>query len=119
MSLTMRERAEAYRHADPKYRPLDVIETSEGERVEGLWVMGNNYRGSGYHGAFPPGFMRRIRAMFPDFQKTVHLFSGSLPPDPNTIRIDMNPANNPDICADAHDLGFMVSGKYQVVADPP
>lgn len=117
--LTIQDRADSYAQSSPIHRPLDVAHTEDGGRLEGLWILGNNYRGSGYHGAFPPGFMRRVRAMFPDFKQMVHLFSGSLPPDPDTIRVDMNPANNPDICADAHDLGFMVRGKHLVVADPP
>lgn len=39
-------------------------------RVVGTWIMGNNYRvRSGYYGGYPAGYLRRLRALFPDKQR--------------------------------------------------
>ena len=34
--------------------------------VMGIWGIGNNYKGSGYHGSYPPGYLKRVMSMFPD-----------------------------------------------------
>ena len=49
--------------------------------IYGVWMIGNNYEGSGYHGACPPTYLTRIHAMFsPLLEKgrILHLFSGSI-----------------------------------------
>ena len=49
------------------------------EVLQGIWFLGNNYRGrSGLYGEFPPGFLLRVFAMFPDVNRVLHLFAGSL-----------------------------------------
>ena len=41
--------------------------------------MGNDYRvKTGYYGRYPPGYLRRIRALFPDKRNVLHLFSGKV-----------------------------------------
>lgn len=117
--LTMAERARLYHAASKIYRPLDVVPTADGGRLEGLWLLGNNYRGSGYHGAFPPGFLMRVRALFPDARRVLHLFSGSLPPG-DYLRVDINPAVRPDVVGDAQRLSGFLRRRFDlVVADPP
>ena len=50
---------------------------SEDKRVVGTWIMGNNYRvKSTYYGGYPAGYLRRVKALFPDKKKVLHLFSG-------------------------------------------
>jgi hypothetical protein len=66
-------------------------------RVVGTWIMGNDYRvKSEYYGGYPAGYLRRIRSLFPEKQKALHLFSGKVdlkafPGD----TVDINPALNP------------------------
>lgn len=46
------------------------------------WLLGANYRArSAFYGAYPPGFLDRVGALFPDVspRDTLHAFSGSLP----------------------------------------
>ena len=39
----------------------------EDGRVVGTWIMGNDYRvRSAYYGGYPAGYLRRVRALFPD-----------------------------------------------------
>ena len=68
--------------------------------------MGNDYRvKTGYYGGYPAGYLRRIRALFPDKQRVLHLFSGkvdltALPGD----TVDINPSLNPTYVDDAQTL---------------
>jgi len=70
------------------------------------WVMGNNYKGSGYYGAYPHGYVKRVYSMFPDSQRILHLFSGSLTdkdvfkPYSLVWRLDLNPQYQPDYVRD-------------------
>ena len=80
-------------------------------------ILGNNYKGSGYYGAYPPGYLKRIMALFPDMapKETLHLFSGSLK---GGLRVDRNIQNGPTVVADATALPFKPYFRL-VVADPP
>jgi hypothetical protein len=79
---------------------------SEDGRVVGTWIMGNDYRvRSAYYGGDPAGYLRRIRALFPEKRRVLHLFSGkvdlaALPGD----TVDINPALGPTFVDDAQTL---------------
>ncbi len=79
---------------------------SEDGRIVGTWIMGNDYRvKTGYYGGYPAGYLRRIRALFPDKRRVLHLFSGkvdltALPGD----TVDINPNLNPTYVDDAQTL---------------
>src|ERR1700692_3038010 len=48
-------------------------------RVVGTWIMGNDYRvKSAYYGGYPATYLRRVRAVFPDKQRSLNLFSGKV-----------------------------------------
>lgn len=121
MKLTLEARAALYHQAFPKFPPLMVWNG----RIEGaLMFMGNNYKTSGYYGAYPHGYLERIMSMFPDHKRPLHLFSGSLPPGPY-VRFDRLP-EHADVVGDAEKLSSYFahkSGKYQqfdlIIADPP
>ena len=52
---------------------------AEDGRVVGTWIMGNDYRvQTGYYGGYPAGYLRRVRALFPDKRRVLHLFSGKV-----------------------------------------
>jgi 16S rRNA G966 N2-methylase RsmD len=91
-------------------------------RVVGTWIMGNDYRvKSAYYGGYPAGYLRRMKALFPDKQRTLHLFSGQVdlaafPGD----TVDINPALNPTYVDDAQTLKRVPLEDYDLVlADPP
>ena len=70
------DRIDAYVAATKFPRSLFV---SEDGRVVGTWIMGNDYRvKSEYYGGYPAGYLRRVRALFPDKKRTLHLFSGKV-----------------------------------------
>ena len=95
---------------------------SEDGRLVGTWIMGNNYTvRSAYYGGYPAGYLRRIRALFPEKQRVLHLFSGrvdtkALPGD----TVDINPALAPTYVDDAQTLEAVPLHEYDLVlADPP
>ena len=91
-------------------------------RVVGTWIMGNDYRvKSTYYGGYPAGYLRRIRALFPDKARVLHLFSGQVdlsafPGD----TVDINPGLQPTYVDDAQTLERVPLPDYDLVlADPP
>src|SRR5947207_5258365 len=84
VALTPTDRARLYNAAFPNYPAV----WSDKDWLMGMWCMGNNYQGSGYYGAYPPSYVKRVLAMFPDDERILHCFSGSLPEGPY-VRIDL------------------------------
>lgn len=91
-------------------------------RVVGTWIMGNDYRvKSGYYGGYPAGYLRRIKALFPDKRRPLHIFSGQvdlamLPGD----TVDINPDLKPTYVDDAQRLDRVPLENYDLIlADPP
>jgi hypothetical protein len=95
---------------------------SEDGRIVGTWIMGNDYRvKSAYYGGYPAGYLRRIRALFPDKQHVLHIFSGMVDLDalPGHT-VDINPALKPTYVDDAQTLQRVPLEKYDLIlADPP
>jgi hypothetical protein len=91
-------------------------------RVVGTWIMGNDYRvKSEYYGGYPAGYLRRVRSLFPEKRRVLHLFSGKVdlaafPGD----TVDINPEFRPTYVDDAQTLTMIPLDKYDLVlADPP
>jgi hypothetical protein len=96
-------------------------------RVVGTWLLGNDYRvKSGYYGGYPAGYLRRIKALFPEKTNALHLFSGKVdlavfPGD----TVDLNAAidgseNAPTFVDDAQTLHHVPVENYDIIlADPP
>jgi len=117
--LSMKERVKSYH--DITGFPESLFVGSDG-RIVGTWIMGNNYRvKSGYYGGYPAGYLKRIKALFPDKQRVLHLFSGKV--DTATMpghTVDSNPDRMPDFIDDAHRLTSVPLENYDLVmADPP
>lgn len=90
--------------------------------VFGVWTMGNDYRvKSGYHGGYPATYLRRVKALFPDKKRTLHLFSGMVdlavfPGD----TVDLDASLKPTYVDDAQTLLRVPLERYDLVlADPP
>ena len=94
----------------------------EDNRVVGTWIMGNNYRvKSNYYGGYPAGYLKRIKALFPDKTNVLHLFSGKVDTEimPGTT-VDLNLKMNPDILDDAQSLENVPVEEFDLIlADPP
>lgn len=119
--LPLAERARNYKNVYPNYPPLVF---SHGW-LYGVWDIGRHYKSSGYYGAYPPGFLQRVKTLYPDAMRILHLFSGSLtkavpPLGSQIIRLDINPELEPDIIGDAHQLSSLVPLPQDlIIADPP
>jgi len=94
----------------------------EDNRVVGMFIMGNDYRGgSALYGSYPAGYLKRMKALFPDKKRVLHLFSGNV----NTELFpgktcDLDDAYDPDYVDDAQTLKKVPLEKFDLVmADPP
>jgi len=122
--LTLADRVASYAAMIPYPDSVPAVSPT-GRWLNGVWLLGNNYRGSGYYGAYPPSYVRRIAALFPDVapERWLHLFSGSLAPDVPGIRVDLRPPGDgvapASVRADARALPFVDGAIPFCAADPP
>lgn len=85
---TLQQRAVFYQEAFPDWP--DSWPMASDRWLSATWMIGNDYRNATrLHGAYPPHYLDRVMALFPDAEHVLHLFSGSLPPGPYT-RLDQN-----------------------------
>jgi len=88
----------------------------------GTWFLGNSWAvASGYYGGYPAGYLKRVRALFPDKARVLHLFGGmvDLAQFPGDT-CDINAEFSPTFVADAHTLEGVPIEKYDLIlADPP
>jgi hypothetical protein len=110
---TLEDRVNNYMKEFPNYSNLYV---SPRNVIEGIWVMGNIYKTSGYYGAYPYGYLKRMKALFYDISEedTLHIFSGSLDKDKyNCVDIHND--------MDCHHLSsYFPKGLFKLIyADPP
>jgi hypothetical protein len=95
---------------------------SDDERIVGTWIMGNDYRvKSNYYGGYPAGYLKRIKALFPDKKNVLHLFSGKV--DLSVLpghTVDINPSLEPTFLDDAQRLENVPLENYDLIlSDPP
>lgn len=119
MRLTWADRIENY--AFETGYPNALFVAGDG-RVVGTWIMGQSYKvASGYYGGYPHGYLARIRALFRDKSRVLHLFSGKV--DLETFpgdTVDINPDTDPTYIDDAQTLTGVPLDEYDLVlADPP
>ena len=125
MSLTWPQRIDNYTGETGFPRSLFVAEDG---RIVGTWIMGNDYRvkprtpdEDPFWGGYPAGYLRRVKALFPDRRRVLHLFSGKV--DLETMpgcTVDIDPALGPDIVDDAQSLADTPLDLFDLVlCDPP
>jgi hypothetical protein len=116
---------EHYNQNRGRFSPL--IQTDNG-MVSGFWMVGNDYRNpSGYYGAYPPGYLKRISLLFPDPDVVLHLFSGKVEKGSwgtwpvKEVTCDCNASLFPDVCVNARELHREFEPKTfdLIVGDPP
>jgi hypothetical protein len=117
-ALTWPERIEHYRRVIGRSAYL----TYEDGWVYGVWFLGNSWAvKSGYYGGYPQGYLKRLRALFPDKVRVLHLFSGRVdvaefPGD----TLDIRPELEPTYAVNVHTLaGVPVEDYDLILADPP
>jgi hypothetical protein len=123
--MTIQERAELYAKAFPEF-PDSHFRISK-RWISATWITGNNYRNpSSYYGSYPPAYLKRLYALYPDPNSILHLFSGSLTkhdtahPRASVSRLDIDPKCKPDIKCNAEDLSAWIDRSYGlIIADPP
>lgn len=102
-----------------------LVREQDRDVIYAIWVLGQDYRNkTRLYGAYPPDYVKRIEALFPDAESTLHAFSGSLPSG-NYHRIDLidrvsaydGKFTSGDVC-DAFDL-YGPNAFDLIVADPP
>jgi hypothetical protein len=117
ITLTWPDRIEHYRRVLKR----DAFMGFESEWAFGVWFLGNSWHvASGYYGGYPAGYLKRIRALFPDKQRVLHLFSGKVDVEafPGDT-CDINGELHPTYVADAHTLiGVPVEEYDLILADP-
>lgn len=125
--MTLETRLAAFRAAYAKWPaswPWLVREQGR-DVLYGVWVIGNDYRNkTRFYGAYPAGYLERVRALFPEMGEivdgrltTLHVFSGSLPTGAY-VRCDL--VQEAEIRKSVYDLDPGPDGTYDlVVADPP
>ena len=118
--LTLAERIDSYNARMPYPRSLFLA--GDG-RIVGTWIMGNDYRAtSDVYGSYPHGYLKRVKALFPDKASVLHLFSGLVdqtawPGDTLDIRPEVNPTY---LCDAQQSLRGVPLDSYDIVlADPP
>lgn len=117
--MQWQDRIDSYTRLTGFPRSLFIAEDG---RVVGTWIMGNDYRvKSAYYGGYPAGYLRRVKALFPDKKRVLHLFSGKV--DLETFpgdTVDINPERNATYVDDAQTLTQVPLDQYDLVlADPP
>jgi hypothetical protein len=91
-------------------------------QVGAMWIMGNNYQvASSYYGGYPHGYLRRIKALFSERRRALHLFSGKVELTAfQGDTVDINPELHPTYVDDAQKLEHVPLWSYDIVlADPP
>lgn len=117
--LTPAERITNYAKATGFPQCLHI---GEDGRILGVWLMGNNYRvQSGYYGGYPSGYLKRVKALFPDKLNALHIFSGKV--DLQTLpgdTVDLDATTDPTFVDDAQTLQNVPLQNYDLIlADPP
>lgn len=137
MTMAMSERADSYAATFPGRPPLQLVREQDRDVVYGTWLGGQDYRSrSDIYGGFPPGFLDRVFALFPDVVTAtanvrrasdwpiLHAFSGSLPRGPH-VRLDIRPEPvpgvRPELVGSVYDVASLVArGPFALgIADPP
>lgn len=124
-SLTLADRAQAFRAAFPDCPDAWPYVSPSGRWLYGHWEVGNNYRATTtLYGAYPPGYLARVMALFPDVTPStstvLHVFSGSLPPGPY-LRLDVHAGRQPDVVGDVCAVEQLLHGARfdLIIGDPP
>jgi SAM-dependent methyltransferase len=86
--------------------------------IYGVWYCGTSWERVKLHGQYPPTFLKRALALFPDADDVLHVPSGTVE---HGITVDLiaDDVRRPMIVADASALPFRDESFDLVLSDPP
>jgi SAM-dependent methyltransferase len=107
-------RASAVNEAFPKY-PITVEDKGW---TYGVWYCGTSWDRVELHGQYPPTFLKRALALFPDAVRVLHAPSGRIDTGITVDRV-VDGVRKPAIQADVAALPFADESFDLVLSDPP
>jgi SAM-dependent methyltransferase len=87
--------------------------------VYGVWYCGTAWQKVSLHGQYPPGFLNRALALFPDAKDILHCPSGTLTGPGVTVDLKCDAVRQPQYQASADKLPFPDSSFDLYLSDPP
>ncbi len=101
--------------AFPKY-PITIRDKGW---VYGVWYCGTSYTKVKLYGQYPPTFLKRALALFPNIENILHCPSGTVTGPGLTIDGTIDSIRCPKIVADAKSLPLADNSIDLVLSDPP
>lgn len=90
---------------------------TSGKWVWGVWYCGTSFKKATIYGAYPKGFVNRVRMLFPT-QQILHLCCGMAHME-NAVNVDVRSDVKPNVVADAEALPFAAESFEITLIDPP
>jgi SAM-dependent methyltransferase len=87
--------------------------------VYGVWYCGTSWDKVRLYGQYPPTFLNRALALFPDAKKILHCPSGTVTGPGVTVDIIRDAVRCPQIVSDVRSLPFAASQFDLILSDPP
>lgn len=114
MGLTWADRVAHWNQTFQKFPPIVY---SHGW-VYGVWYAGKGFTKNVLHGQYPPTFLRRALALWPDVpeRRFLHLCAGSVQ---HGVRVDLAPRFRPSVRANVEVLPFLANSFDAILYDPP
>lgn len=112
--LSWPERVDHWNKAFPKYPPIMY---SHGWAY-GVWYTGKGFVKNKLHGQYPPTFLKRALALWPDVEESwvLHACAGTVQ---HGIRVDLSPTFAPSAVANVECLPFGAASFDLILYDPP
>lgn len=106
---------ESVNSAFPRY-PVTVRDKGW---VYGVWYCGTSWDKVRLHGQYPPTFLKRALALFPDAKNILHCPSGTVSGPGMTVDMIRDEVRQPQILASADNLPFPDASFDLYLSDPP
>lgn len=108
------QRVESWNRVFKKYPPLMH---SHGWTY-GVWYTGKGFKKNQLHGQYPPTFLKRALALWPDVPepRILHVCAGTVQ---HGVRVDLSPSFRPSVLANVEMLPFQDGSFDLVLYDPP
>lgn len=87
--------------------------------VYGVWYCGTSWQKVLLHGQYPPGFLNRALALFPEAKEIIHCPSGTLTGPGVTVDLIKDKVRKPSIQASADKIPVPSSKFDLFLSDPP
>lgn len=87
--------------------------------IYGVWYCGTAWSKVRLHGQYPPGFLKRALALFPEAKDILHCPSGTLEGPGMTVDLMRDEIRKPQVQASADKLPFPDASFDLWISDPP